>query len=66
MTFKRALLATSAATLFVTGFAQMAAAQIEEIVVTARKREESLQDVPLSMQVIGSAALEHLFGDFNR
>ncbi len=31
---------------------------IDDIVVTARKREESLQDVPLSVQVFSAAALE--------
>lgn len=30
----------------------------DEIVVTARKREESLQDVPISVQAFSSAALE--------
>ena len=60
MTFKRALLATSAATLFVTGFAQMAAAQIEEIVVTARKRAENLQEVPLSIAAFSAKDLKDL------
>jgi outer membrane receptor protein involved in Fe transport len=31
--------------------------RIEEVVVTAQKRSESLQDVPISAQVIGSAVL---------
>ncbi len=45
-----ACLAATAATLLVTP-ARIAGAQaIEEIVVTARKREESLQDVPISVQ----------------
>ncbi|MBN8841844.1 MAG: TonB-dependent receptor [Sphingomonadales bacterium] len=35
-----------------------AAAPGDEIVVTARKREESLQDVPISVQAFSSAALE--------
>ena len=30
----------------------------DEIVVTARKREESLQDVPISVQAFSGAALE--------
>jgi iron complex outermembrane receptor protein len=34
-----------------------ASAQIEEIVVTARRRSESLQDVPLSITPFGNAAL---------
>ena len=33
-------------------------ASSDEIVVTARKREESLQDVPMSVQVFGAEALE--------
>jgi iron complex outermembrane receptor protein len=32
-------------------------AQLEEIIVTAQKREENLQNVPISAQVIGSQAL---------
>ena len=35
-----------------------AATAVDDIVVTARKREEALQDVPISVQVFGSAALE--------
>lgn len=38
--------------------AQEAAAQIEEILVTARKREESLQEIPLSVTAFDAAALE--------
>ena len=63
MTFKRALLATTAATLLATGFAELAMAQglqIEEIVVTARKREESLQDVPLSIAAFSSKDLKEI------
>jgi outer membrane receptor protein involved in Fe transport len=38
---------------------------LEEIVVTAQKRAESLQDVPLSIQAFGTAQLERLrVGDF--
>ena len=33
---------------------------LEEIVVTAQKREQSLQDVPVSVQVLGSQQLEEL------
>jgi iron complex outermembrane recepter protein len=41
------------------GFAaEDAAAQIEEIIVTTRKREESLQEIPLSITAFDSAALE--------
>lgn len=31
---------------------------VDDIVVTARKREERLQDVPISVQVFGAVALE--------
>ncbi|HET9472338.1 MAG TPA: TonB-dependent receptor, partial [Steroidobacteraceae bacterium] len=41
---------------------------LEEIVVSAQKREESLQDVPLSIQAIGQKQLQELkvdnFGDY--
>ena len=41
---------------------------IEEVIVTAQKRDESLQDVPISIDVIGEAELENLgvtdFEDF--
>ncbi len=33
---------------------------LEEVVVTAQKRDENLQDVPISMAVLGSTALENL------
>jgi outer membrane receptor protein involved in Fe transport len=39
---------------------QSAPAGLEEIVVTAQKREESLQNVPISIQAIGTAKLEEL------
>ena len=35
-----------------------AKAQLEEVVVTARKREESLQDVPISVQALSGGELE--------
>lgn len=67
MTFARTprclLLATAATILSPSAaFAQDTAAKEEastggEIVVTARKREESLQDVPISVQAFGSEAL---------
>lgn len=42
--------------------------QLDEVVVTAQKREESLQNVPLSIQAIGTEKLEELhiqsFGDY--
>ncbi|MDJ0929481.1 MAG: TonB-dependent receptor [Gammaproteobacteria bacterium] len=33
-------------------------AQVEEIIVTTRRREESLQDVPIAVQAIGSQQIE--------
>ena len=36
----------------------VAAPALEEIIVTAQKREESLQDTPISLAVFDSAALE--------
>ena len=63
--FRRALLATVAlyampgAALAQSAPADAAgASSSDEIVVTARKREESLQDVPISVQAFSSAALE--------
>ena len=35
-------------------------AQLEEVVVTAEKRTENLQDVPISIQALGTAKLEEL------
>ncbi len=52
--FRAALLAT----VTVCFAAEDAFAQIEEILVTVRKREESLQDIPLSITAFDSAALE--------
>ncbi len=39
------------------------AAAMEEIIVTARKREESLQDVPISIQVLDSSKIERYDAD---
>ena len=39
------------------------AVAIEEIVVTARKREESLQDVPLSVTAFNESAIENTYGE---
>ena len=36
---------------------------IEEVVVTARKREESLQDVPLAVTAFDATTIENAFGD---
>ncbi|TDJ41181.1 MAG: TonB-dependent receptor, partial [Gammaproteobacteria bacterium] len=40
------------------GQSASAAAMLEEIVVTARRREENLQELPLSIQAITSQAME--------
>jgi len=40
--------------------AQQTTAPLEEIIVTAQKREQSLQDVPVSVQVLGNQQLEEL------
>jgi outer membrane receptor protein involved in Fe transport len=42
--------------------------QLEELIVTAQKREENVQNVPVSIQALGTAKLEELqvhdFGDY--
>ena len=53
-------LATSLLAAMSVAYAQEATNQLEEIVVTAQKRTESLQDVPLSIQALGSERLEQL------
>ncbi len=59
-----AALLTSTALVAAPAFAQDTAAEDEgdasEIVVTAQKRSESLQNVPISIQAIGTAKLEQL------
>ena len=37
------------------------ATQIEEVVVTAQKREENLQDVPVAISALDAAAIEKTF-----
>ena len=44
--------------LFAFVFTMSSVAQIEEIVVTARKKAENLQDIPVQVDVIGSEKLE--------
>lgn len=39
----------------------VAVTRLDEITVTAQKRSESLQDVPLSIQAIGAAKLEQMY-----
>jgi outer membrane receptor protein involved in Fe transport len=41
-------------------YAQQSAGGLEEIIVTARKREENLQTVPISIQALGSERLDQL------
>lgn len=53
---KTALLASS----MMTAAAAPALAQVDEITVTAQKRAESLQDVPISIQAFGTEKLEQL------
>jgi iron complex outermembrane recepter protein len=49
-----------------TAAAEADAPTIDEIVVTAQKREENLQDVPLSIQAFGTEKLDELqVSDFN-
>lgn len=59
--FRAALIALCASLLLPVA----ASAQIQEIVVTARKKEESLQDVPISVSAFGAEQLEQqgLFSD---
>lgn len=44
----------------VSGLAQVSAPALEEVIVTAQKRAESLQDTPVSMSAFSSTALEAL------
>ncbi len=57
---RRLPLATSLLAVMSVASAQEAPNQLEEIVVTAQKRTESLQDVPLSIQALGSERLDQL------
>ena len=63
---RRQSLASAGAVALVSGVAAapMAAAQegltIEEVIVTAQKRDESAQDVPISIDVLGETQLEDL------
>ena len=58
------ILGLLATTMLTTGsasaFAQTDASQLEEVVVTAQKRSENLQDVPISIQALGSERLDAL------
>jgi iron complex outermembrane receptor protein len=62
--FKNALYCGSAITLLTTGlFTGTANAQIEEILVEARKRQESLQDVPLSVTAFDQRAIQAAYSN---
>src|SRR5438876_24704 len=54
----------------VTATPAAAPASEDEIVVTAQKREENLQDVPISIQALGTRRLEELnvsnFNDYTK
>ncbi|MBL8630995.1 MAG: TonB-dependent receptor, partial [Rhodospirillaceae bacterium] len=54
----RVFYASLSLTTALVGFAPLASAQIEEIIVTTRKREESLQEVPIVVQAFNAAAIE--------
>ncbi len=61
-TSPRTLPAALLATTMLTGLAAPAFAQtaLEEVVVTAQKRSENLQDVPISIQALGTEKLDEL------
>lgn len=62
--FKNALYCGSAVTLLATSLAATSAhAQIEEILVEARKRQESLQDVPLSVTAFDQRAIKAAYSN---
>src|SRR4051812_42012458 len=58
MQFKTRLLVASALSAFVTLPAMAQDEGIEVVTVTAAKREQNVQDVPISMNVIGQQSLE--------
>ena len=73
MSFRRwsyGLLATTMFTAVGAPALAQQATQLEELVITAQKREENLQDVPISVQALGTQRLEELqvsdFADFAR
>ena len=55
MRMHRALCAAAIAGAALPSLAQQG--QLEEVVVTAQKREQSIQDVPISMTAVGGEAL---------
>ncbi len=67
--FKPKYLAGSIAAAFFALDSSLAFAALEEVIVTARKREESLQDVPVVVQALSADSLEAMgtaeFSDLN-
>ncbi|MCI5048376.1 MAG: TonB-dependent receptor [Aquisalinus sp.] len=56
------LLSASAASLLLMGIGS-AQAQLDEIIVTAQKKEENLQDVPIAVSVLPSEAIDNKFAN---
>ena len=59
MTNKKILLTTVAASVSMAAFTSSASAQLDTIVVTAEKKEENLQDVPIAINAFDEAALDN-------
>ncbi len=51
---------TAIATAMISIVTPHAAAQLEEVVVTAQKRSETMQDIPVAVSAIGGADIEAL------
>ncbi len=58
LNLRSALMGSAALVIGTVGAAEMAQAQLDEIVVTATKRERSLQDIPVSISAFSAEALE--------
>lgn len=64
--FRRSRLNQAVLSVITTSFAVPAAAQIEEVLVTATKREESAQDVPVAVQALDGTTIDQLnIGNFD-
>jgi len=57
-TFKAALLGTAASIIGVVSVATSAQAQLDEIIVTAQKKEQNLQEVPIAVSAFGAEQLK--------